>query len=244
MEAERVSALAEDGNNNNFGFYNYDGAMAVLRGGTVTGRGGLQTRGVENAHNGANLTAEGVTAFAYQGSSENYGLGNYDSAVAVVRVGSFTGAHGTYAYGIATGANGATLEADGVTVLAYDASASNYGLYNGSGAETTVRASSFTGGWGANAYGIYNVDSETTLEAQSVNVLGKGGSSNSYGLYNGSSATANVTQGVLDGDTFSVCRDSGDVTVSNSRLGGNAVSGTVTCVAVSQHSSFYASGCP
>jgi hypothetical protein len=49
---------------------------------------------------------------------------------------------------------------------------------------------------------------------------------------------------VLEGATYSVYRTSGTVTISNSRLVGGAVSGTVTCVAVSQNTTFNANGCP
>ena len=244
LEAERISVRADNGSMNSFAFYNYDGAMAVLRGGTVTGNGGLHTRGIENAENGATLTAEGVTAYGYYGSGENYGLGNYDSAVASVRDCAFTAVGGTTAYGIATGHNAARLEAESVTVMAYDASGTNYGLHNNSGAETTVRGSSFTAGWGTDAYGIYNFDTDTTLEAESITTVGKEGSGANFGLYNGSSATANMTQSVLQGSTNSVFRASGAVTVSNSRLRLNGVSGTVTCVAVSRDNTFNASGCP
>jgi len=49
---------------------------------------------------------------------------------------------------------------------------------------------------------------------------------------------------VLEGATNSVYRASGSVTVSNSRLAGGWVSGTVTCVAVSRGGTFNANGCP
>jgi hypothetical protein len=243
LQAERISALAEDGSEN-FAFYNYDGATAVLRGGTVTGRGGLQTRGVENGHNGATLTAEGVAALAEGGSSENYGLGNYDSGVAMVRDGAYTAVGGTSSYGMANGASEARLEAESVTALACDGSNANYGLYNDGGGEATVRGSSFTGGWGTDAYGIYNIDAGTTLKAQSITALGKQASGSNYGLHNTVGASASVSQSVLEGATHSVSRDSGTVSVSNSRLVGSAVSSTVTCVAVSRGTTFKANGCP
>ena len=61
----------------------------------------------------------------------------------------------------------------------------------------------------------------------------------------GNYATAIVTQSVLDGEFEAVHHDdSGQVTVSNSRLVHGAVSGTVTCVAVSRDNTFNANGCP
>ena len=90
-----------------------------------------------------------------------------------------------------------------------------------------------------------SVGSDATLQCESVTALGKDGSDTNYGLYNSSNATTDVTQGVLEGVTHSVYHDdSGSVTVSNSRLAGNAVSGTVTCVAVSRGGTFNANGCP
>jgi len=342
LEAESVTVLAENSSNKNFGLYNYGGASATLRGGDFTGRGGIQTRGIENADSGSTLTAEGVTALAENGSSDNYGFGSYDSVTTTLRGGDFIGRGGTDAYGISNGANGATLEAESVTALAENGSDANYGQYNFSGAATTLRGGSFTGRGGTYACGIYNIDSGTTLAAESVTALGEDGSSNNYGLGNyndadatlrggsftargetqalgiynygsgatleaesvtalgenssnnyglhnavsaeallrggsftgrggeytngivnnagsatleaksvtalgengssanyglrniGSSASANVTQSVLEGATWSVYRQGGSVTVSNSRLAGNAVSGTVTCVLVTR----------
>ena len=100
--------------------------MAVLRGGSFTGRGGTFTRGIVNNLSGATLEAESVTAQAENGSSNNYGLLN-NGAVAVLRGGSFTGRGGTDAYGIYNAGSGSTLEVDSVTVLGENGSSHNYG---------------------------------------------------------------------------------------------------------------------
>jgi hypothetical protein len=163
--------------------------------------------------------------------------------VATLRGGSFTGRGGTNAQGIFNDGDGTTLEAQDVTALGENGSTNNHGLYNGSGAAVAIlRGGSFTGRGGTDAGGIFN---SFTLEAERVTVLGENGSHSSLGLHN--TGTASVAQSVLEGSTNSVyCggTSSATVTVSNSRLVGGWVYGTVTCVAVSQDFSFYQSGCP
>ena len=169
------------------------------------------------------LTAEGVTALGKNGSTENYGLGSYDSATTTLYGGFFSGLGGTVTYGIANGANGATLEAESVSALAENGGDDNYGLHNFSGAVTTVRGGSFTGRGGTNAYGIANIDSGTTLEAAGVTALAANGSSNNDGLY----------------------QDGGSVSLGVSQLDGNAtrISGTLTCFQV-YNGSYVGYTCP
>jgi hypothetical protein len=301
MDAESVTALAENGSVANYGFWNVNNAKATVRGGSFTGRGGPEAWGIHSGASGTTLEAEGVTALGENASDNNYGLNNSDQAEAMLRGGSFTARGGTYAYGIYNGYyfdSGATLEAESVTALAEDGSNASYGLWNsvgtatlrggsftgrgggsGSGISTggsnamleadcvtalgenglngnfglgnsigaaTVRGGSFTGRGGTEAWGIYNANSGATLEVVSVTALGEDGSSNNYGLYNFTSATADVTQSVLEGATYSVLRSSGAITVSNSLLAGNAVSGTVTCVLVTRGTTISTDGstCP
>jgi hypothetical protein len=234
LEVESITVLAEGGSNGNFGLYNYGGAEATLRGGAFTGRGGMQTRGIENADSGATLTAENVTALAENGGSENYGLGNYDNAAATLRGGSFIARGGTYAYGISTGANVATLEAESVTALAENGSDANYGQYNFSGAATTLRGGSFTGRGGADAYGIYSSGSDTTLKVESVTALGEGGSSANYGLYNDGSATATADSSQFTGDSDGLYQSGGTVRLGVSQLDGGLTlaGGMLTCFQV------------
>jgi hypothetical protein len=243
MEAESVAVLAEDGSNGNFGLYNYGGAAATLHGGTFTGRGGMQTRGIENADSGATLTAENVTALAEDSSVDNYGLGNYDSAAATLRGGSFTARGGTNAYGISNEFNGATLEAASVSAQAKNGSNANYGLHNFGGVPATLRGGSFTARGGENAYGIYNVDGGATLTAKGVTALAENGSSN-YGLYN-DSATAMVDGSQLAGSSDGLYLNSGTVRLGVSQLDGGATrtSGTLTCFQV-YNGSYAAYSCP
>jgi hypothetical protein len=190
---------------------------------------------------GTTLEAESVTALGENGTS-NYGLYNSNGAAATLRGGSFTGRGGMYTLGIYNANSGTTLEAESVTALGENGTY-NYGLGNNYGAAAALHGGSFTGRGGTDAYGIRSEGSGTTLEAESVTALGENGSSNNYGLRVGG-GTASATQSVLEGATNSVYCTGGTVTVSNSRLVGGAVSGAVTCVAVSRGTTFNASGCP
>ena len=132
LEAVSVTALGENGSNSSYGLRNYDGAAATLRGGSFTGRGGMNVGGIYNSGSDATLEAESVTALGENGNSNNYGLSNSGSGVeATLRGGSFIGrAHsgGTNANGIYNGGNGTTLEAQSVTALGENGSNDNYGL--------------------------------------------------------------------------------------------------------------------
>jgi hypothetical protein len=129
--------------------------------------------------------------------------------------------------------------------LAESGNNTNYGLDNHYGAVTTLIGGSFTGRGGQGAIGIANFG--TLAEGRDITALGETGISYNYGLYsNSSGATADVTQSVLEGATYSVIRSSGTITVSNSRLAGNVVSGTVTCVLVTRGTTVSTDGstCP
>ena len=248
VRLQQVTALAENGSTSNYGLYNNNGAAAALRGGSFTGRGGSNARAIYNTDSGTTLETESVTALAENGSNSNYGLYNGIGAAATLRGGSFTGRGGNQAYGIYNTDSGTTLETESITALAENGSNPNYGLLNYIGAAATLRGGSFTGRGGNEAAGIYNIDiieSGTTLEAEYLAALGENGSSSNYGLYN-SSATANITQSVLEGASYSVNRISGNVTVSHSRLVGGSASGTVTCVLVTRDTTISTDGstCP
>jgi hypothetical protein len=234
LEAHNVTALGENGDNLNSGLYNYNHSTAVLHGGEYTGRGGNQTGGAgASAH--STLTAYGVTALAENGSDPigNYALGCYDHSTATLHGGVFIARGGVNNYALSNELT-VTMEAENVTALAENGSDSNHGLWNVNNATLVLHSASLTGRGGTNAYGISNQGAGTTLVVGNVTALGESGSSNNYGLYNDSTATADVTQGVLGGATYSVLQSSGAITVSNSRLTGNQVSGTVTCVLVTR----------
>ena len=237
---QTVSALAKNAATYNIGLYNYTGPVVTLHGGSFTGRGGTDAYGIYNRGIGTVLEAEAVIALAENSNHVNYGL--RARATTILRGGSFTARGGNGAYGIENGSSSAILEAQSITVLAEGANNSNNGLVNYASATATLRGGSFIGHGGTAAQGIHNSGDGTTLKAENVTALGENGTNN-YGLYNNNNATANATQSVLEGATYSV-RAGGTITVSNSRLVGGAVSGTATCVGVSLGSTFYANACP
>jgi hypothetical protein len=175
---QNVDALAKNGSDNT-GLFN-SGAL-TLRGGSFTARGGMSAVGI--SHTGsAPFEAENVTALAEDGSDENRGLRS-NGMTATLRGGSFTARAGADAYGIHNLSSGTTLVAESVTALAEDGGGENCGLYNSNSAVATLRGGSFTGRGGDNAYGIFNYNSDATLEAESVTALGEDGGT-SYGLAN------------------------------------------------------------
>jgi hypothetical protein len=203
--------------------------------------GGVDNRAIFLTGSGTSVTLQQVAALAENGSGTNFGLANFSGAAAVLHGGSFTGRGGKNARGIYV--RGATLEAANTAALAENGSSSNCGLDNNWGAVATLNGGTFTGRGGLGATGIINFG--TLADAKSIIALAETGISYNYGLHgNSSSATADVTQSVLGGADNSVYSSSGTVVVSNSRLVGGAVSGTVTCVAVSRGSTFNANGCP
>ncbi|MGD2147408.1 MAG: hypothetical protein PVH41_12000 [Anaerolineae bacterium] len=242
MEADRVTALAKNGSGSNYGMWNVNNAQATVRFGSFTGRGGTNAWGITCHGSGTTLEAQSVTALGENGSDQNFGLQN--GAVATLRGGSFTGRGGYQAWGIFTCGSGTTLEAESVTALGEGSSNITMGLENYDGAQATLRGGSFAARGAIDAIGIANHASSSTLAAERVSALGEDGSSSNYGL-SSTGAAANVAQSVLEGETNSVYHDdSGQVTVTNSRLVDGAVSGTVTCVAVSRDNTFNANGCP
>ena len=189
LEAEGVSALGEGSlSNYSRGLDNSSGAVALLRGGSFTGREGTYAHGIHSAGSGTELDAEGVTALG-ENANDNYGLHNYDAAVTRVRTGSFTGRGGASAAGIHNEGTGTSLEAEGIAAVGEEGAANNLGLYNYLGAAATLRGGSFTGRGGSDGVGIYNWGSGSSLEAGDVTALGEGGSMRNWGLYNQEAAT-------------------------------------------------------
>jgi hypothetical protein len=217
LEADGIAALGENSSAQNYGFYSISGSTATLRGGSFTGRGGTNTRGIHNFSSGTTLKAESVTALGEYGSEVNYGLYNYNLCTAVVRGGSFTGRGGTTTHGIYTSDSGTTLDVESATALGEDGSSNNNGLYNYGGAATTLNGGSFTGRGGVNARGIYNRNPNTTLEAESVSALGESGSSENYGLYNQLGAAATLRGGSFTGrggiNTMGIWNNNSDTTL-------------------------------
>jgi len=146
---------------------------------------------------GTDITLQQVTALAENASTYNYALFNLDGAATTLRGGSFIGRGGAYTRGIYNSGSGTTLDAEGVTAVGENGSGDNYGLWNLGGAAAALRNSSFIGRDGDDAYGIFNGDSNTRLEAQSVSALGENGTTYNRGLYNLDGAV-----GILRGGSF------------------------------------------
>ncbi len=200
--------------------------------------GGMNNYAVYLTGGGTDVSLQDITALGEGGSEGNSGLGNYSGATTVLSGGSFTGRGGRSARGIYSRGdnNNTSLDADNVTALGVNGSYNNYGLRNSNGAAAMLRGGSYTGRGGERACGIYLGDSGTLLEAESITALGEGSNVLNCGLWNHATGpdTTTVSQSVLEGATNSIYLDGGPVEVSNSRLVGGAVYGSVTCVLVTR----------
>ena len=188
LDAEGVTALAEYGSYEIYGFGNWMGATANVRGGSFTGRGGTIAYGITNGASGTILYAESVFAQAEDASSDNHGIFNFAGAEATLSGGTFIGRGGVNAYGISNTDSGTDLYAESVTALCEDASTHNYAMNNDSGAGAALRGGAYTGRGGTEASGITN-DYGSTLFAANVTTLGQDASSYNFGLKNFSTAT-------------------------------------------------------
>jgi len=186
---QEISAVCENGTSDNYGLYNYDGAVVSVHASSFIANGGDYAYGIYNAGNGTILETEIVTAWGKNGSTSNYGLLNIHGAEAMVHGGYFTASGGNLAFGIYNRANNTKLVVVNSTVLGEIASSGNYGLYIYDNAEAILRGGSYTGRGGGNSFGISNNLSGSTLETESVSASGENGTSNNYGLYNNAEAT-------------------------------------------------------
>ena len=191
LEAESIIILAENGSAENYGFGNWSGATATLRGGSFTGRGGTISYGISNGAGGTSLLAESVLSQAENASSDNHGFFNFSDAQATLSGGSFTGLGGVNAYGI-TNDSGSLLEAESVTALGEGGSTLNFGMNNEATAKLT--GGTFTGRGAVEARGISNLGE---LLAANLTALGEDGGTYSVGLYN--SGTAQLLNGNFTG---------------------------------------------
>jgi hypothetical protein len=254
---QQVTALAENGTNHNVGLVNQGGAAVVLRGGSFTGRGGVNAWGILNANSATTLEAVDVTAlgengsdnnaglsngngavavlrggdFTGHGSNDNFGLSNSGGAEATLRGGSFTGNGGTSAYGIFSCGITTTLDAEGVTALGKNSSGLNYGMENYNGGVATLRGGSFTGRGGTGASGVQNT-LNSTLTAEGITALAENSSTENYGLlsYDGVTTT-------LHGGAFTGRGGTGAYGIYNSDSGATLEADNVTALAENGSSS-------
>jgi hypothetical protein len=241
--AEGVIALAEDGVNSTAGLQNL--GIALLLGGSFTGRGGSQVYGLYNYLSDAMLEAEGVTVLGENGTSTAKGLYNVDGT-AVLRGGSFTGRGEDNPRGIQNEGASADLTTENVTVLA-EGGVYTYGLLNYQGALATLRGCSVIADANdisaSKAYGIYNLSSGG-LTAERVTAAGER-SDEDRGIYSfNSSATVDSSQ--LTGDANqALYQQGGTIYVGVTQLDGGATrtSGTLNCFQVYDET-YAAYSCP
>jgi hypothetical protein len=193
LEAEGVTALGENGSDDNYGLRNYNGAAATLRDDSLTARGGNWAYAIYNDDSGTTLEATGVTALG-EGGDYNFGLFNESGAAAVLCGGSLTARGGSQAYAINNNGSGTTLEATDITALGEDGDY-NCGLASGAGA--VLHGGSLTARGGYDTSGIFNTGSGTTLEAVGVGVLAVNGQVTNYCLENENGAAAALHGGSL-----------------------------------------------
>jgi hypothetical protein len=145
LQAVGVAALGENGNAGSFGLFNSEMGAATLVGGSFTGRGLGNPRGIVNVDGGSTLDAENVTVLAEGGVTVNHGLNIADGSATTLRGGSFTGRGGTTARGIYINGSGTTLDAEKITALGENSNMFNHGLYNLGGATSDVTQSVLIG---------------------------------------------------------------------------------------------------
>ncbi|CAG0932273.1 hypothetical protein TFLX_02513 [Thermoflexales bacterium] len=264
LTAEGTSVLAENATVSNYGLrLSSNTVTATLHGGAYTGRGGDNAYGIRVTSAGK-LEAQDVTALGENASTSTYGLSATDAnTFAALRGGSYTGSGGANAAGI-EGYNGAALMADNVNARGENGSIYSRGLHLARDGSLPIPTSVIRGGTfvghsattvgSTNALGIDCWPGTVTLE--NVTAIGEGATSN-YGMSNGGSGTVvigsllagrggttnyglysatslTIYGSTLDGSTNSVMQTAGTLTLANSRLIGNAVSGTASCTLVSR----------
>jgi hypothetical protein len=197
LHATGSTVLGQNGITSTFGLINFTGADATLLGGSFTAHGGDEAAGIFNHNSGTTLQATGVTALGQSSSSYTYGLHNDDGADATLYGGTFTAREGNATRGIHNQDTGTSLEAADVTALAENGDDSNYGLYNEEDADAVLHGGAFTAQGGHVTRGIWNHDSNTTLQATGVIALAENGSDSNNGLRNTNGADA-----VLHGGSF------------------------------------------
>jgi pectin methylesterase-like acyl-CoA thioesterase len=234
-----VTAQAENGSEGR-GLGMWGGAAATLRGGFFAAHGGVEAYGIDIYGTGSTLVAEGVDVLA-ESEGMKTGLVSSQYASVTLHGGSITARGGGDSTGI--DAMMGELVIDSVAVLSESDTGESIGLRNYDdvavlhGGTYIARAGSQPG------TGIVNGGSSSTLEANGITATAHS-ITDTFGLWNFNDATANVMYGVLEGATESVRLASGNVTLSHDVLVGGAVTGAVTCVAVSRGTTFNANGCP
>ena len=121
----RVTALAENGLDSNYGLLNSGSAQAALWGGSFTGNGGENAYGITNL---AVLEASQVTAVGENGTEFNSGLRIASGGLVSLQGGSFTGFGGFESHGIYN--DGAQLVARDIDALGENSFFASYGVFS------------------------------------------------------------------------------------------------------------------
>ena len=178
LAGDSLTVLGENGSFNNYGLYNYNGAAAILRGGSYTGRGGTNASGITNNASGTALEALDATAIGENATDSNSGLWSWQGSTTTLRGGSYSARGGANSYGIYLQHAGTTLYAEFVSVVGDD-----YGLIEGVGANAIVTQSVLEGS-------SFSVDGVNLILSHSRLVGGSGYGDNCIAVSRGSTFVA------------------------------------------------------
>ncbi|RJR26654.1 MAG: hypothetical protein C4582_01395 [Desulfobacteraceae bacterium] len=221
--------------------------------GTITGASNMEIRflSVENSGTGAFTAAIlnsqaspsliHVTATASGGTTQNYGIFNYDNSsprMIFVTAQATGGENSTGVYLCLSPAIMSHIKATGMDAT------NNYGIMNSS-SSFTLEDSTVEASGGTYAYGIVNISSSPLIRKTTIS--GTGGTY-SFGLYTYISGTIKINDSSINGTTNSINNGSGVTTrVGNSQLEGGATfnQGTLTCAGVyDENYTFSQNTCP
>jgi hypothetical protein len=241
LTAVDVTAIAQNADENR-GLYNGNSAAANLMGGSFEAVGGDYAKGISNTSLSAQ-EAHNVTATARDAANSNFGF--FNESTANLYGGTFTGRNGSEAFGIWNYGSEAELLAENLSVVGQNGTSTNIGIYNLSESSATLRNATVIASGGLNTYGIYQGSSNTALSAESATIQATNAVEFEYGLYV-QDGTAQVSQSILSAPDYPAYLTNGSLSVSNSRLEGGAVTGTVMCVLVTRGTTISTDGstCP
>jgi hypothetical protein len=229
LDAESVVGVVEGCAEKNYGLYVGAGcAHATVRGGSFTGSGGTDARGIIVEGVDVTLHAEGATALGKDCSDQNFGLSNDGGAEVTLMGGSYTAIGGTHARGIDNTSDDTILKATAVSALGEGGSTESAGLANAFGAEAMLHGGLFTGhGGGDGSYGILNGFEASRLSASGVTALGESASSEySTGLLNFDGADA-----VLHGGSYTARGGVHADGINNGEAGSTLEAESIACLA-------------
>ena len=209
---DTVHSIGENATNNNYGLMLYQGAAAIVHGGSYSAdshSSGLNSIGI---YSSGNLEAYGVIANGEDGTSLNNGIRTSGSGIHRLYGGAFNAKGGADATGIH---NFGQLETEGASATGADGT-TNRGLQNESGT-AVLHGGSFTGQGGDATDGIHN---SAVLTASHVTASGLLATEDNHGLTNAGTAVVSHSSfyGQDGGNTYAL-----NNTGSSADLQANAV---------------------